>query len=110
MGVKVYLSIDQGELLGELRGVEVGGRKGRGSDDESRSATQNLRVDKNGGGLGVLQCRNGGSTDREGRDVDVRQQIVVSWAWQRHNTAEMMENAVQSQRRPKLLETCPKLG
>ncbi|RRT67851.1 hypothetical protein B296_00038862 [Ensete ventricosum] len=79
MGVKVYLSINQEELLEELRGVEVGGRKGRGSDDESRSTTPNLRVDKNGGGLEVLQCRNGGSTDREGRYVDVRQQIVVSW-------------------------------
>ncbi|RWV77805.1 hypothetical protein GW17_00061323, partial [Ensete ventricosum] len=32
----VCLSIDQGKLLRERRGVEAGGRKGRGSDDESR--------------------------------------------------------------------------
>ncbi|RWW76221.1 hypothetical protein BHE74_00015703 [Ensete ventricosum] len=38
MRVVVCLSIDQGELLGEHRGVEVGGRKGRRSDDESRGA------------------------------------------------------------------------
>jgi len=35
-GSAVCLSIDQKELLGEHRGVEAGGRKGRGSDDESR--------------------------------------------------------------------------
>ncbi|RWW76637.1 hypothetical protein BHE74_00015262 [Ensete ventricosum] len=34
MGVTVCLSIDQGELLGEHRGIEAGGRKGRGSDNE----------------------------------------------------------------------------
>ncbi|RZR91992.1 hypothetical protein BHM03_00020222 [Ensete ventricosum] len=34
MGVTVCLSIDQGELLRKYRGVEAGGRKGRGSDDE----------------------------------------------------------------------------
>ncbi|RRT44334.1 hypothetical protein B296_00018709 [Ensete ventricosum] len=34
----VYLSIDQEELLGEHKGVEAVGRKGRGSDDESRGA------------------------------------------------------------------------
>ncbi|RZR78904.1 hypothetical protein BHM03_00004440 [Ensete ventricosum] len=38
MGVAVCLSIDQGELLGEHRGVEAGGRKGRGSDGESSGA------------------------------------------------------------------------
>ncbi|RWV99954.1 hypothetical protein GW17_00037112 [Ensete ventricosum] len=38
MGVAVCLSIDQGEMLGEHRGVEAGGRKGRGSDDESSGA------------------------------------------------------------------------
>ncbi|RWV98991.1 hypothetical protein GW17_00038132 [Ensete ventricosum] len=38
MGVAVYLFIDQGELLGEHRGVEACGQKGRGSDDESRRA------------------------------------------------------------------------
>ncbi|RZR78497.1 hypothetical protein BHM03_00003861 [Ensete ventricosum] len=32
MRVAVCLSIDQGELLGGHRGVEAGGRKGRGSD------------------------------------------------------------------------------
>ncbi|RWV91159.1 hypothetical protein GW17_00046576 [Ensete ventricosum] len=36
--VAVYLSIDQGELLGGHNGVEAGGRKGRGSDDESSGA------------------------------------------------------------------------
>ncbi|RWW38088.1 hypothetical protein BHE74_00056717 [Ensete ventricosum] len=38
MRVTVYLSIDQGELLGGHSGVEVGGQKGRGSDDESSGA------------------------------------------------------------------------
>ncbi|RRT34807.1 hypothetical protein B296_00053954 [Ensete ventricosum] len=38
MRVTVCLSIDQGELLGGHSGVEVGGRKGRGSDDESSGA------------------------------------------------------------------------
>ncbi|RRT43100.1 hypothetical protein B296_00036456 [Ensete ventricosum] len=32
--------------------------------------------------------RAGGSTDRKERDADARKQIVVSWAWQRHGTAE----------------------
>ncbi|RWW67424.1 hypothetical protein BHE74_00025132 [Ensete ventricosum] len=38
MRVVVCLSIDQGKLLKEHRGVEAGGRKGRGSDKESRGA------------------------------------------------------------------------
>ncbi|RWV94548.1 hypothetical protein GW17_00042903 [Ensete ventricosum] len=38
MRVVLYLSIDQGELLGGHSGVEAGGRKGRGSDDESSGA------------------------------------------------------------------------
>ncbi|RRT34059.1 hypothetical protein B296_00049912 [Ensete ventricosum] len=38
MRVAVCLSIDQGELLGGYSGVEAGGRKGRGSDDESSGA------------------------------------------------------------------------
>ncbi|RRT66687.1 hypothetical protein B296_00018488 [Ensete ventricosum] len=38
MRVVVYISIDQGELLGGHSGVEAGGRKGRGSDDESSGA------------------------------------------------------------------------
>ncbi|RRT34957.1 hypothetical protein B296_00053873 [Ensete ventricosum] len=38
MRVTVCLSIDQGGLLGGHSGVEVGGRKGRGSDDESNEA------------------------------------------------------------------------
>ncbi|RRT68013.1 hypothetical protein B296_00006913 [Ensete ventricosum] len=38
MGVVVYLSINQGELLGEYKGVEASGRKGRGSDGESSGA------------------------------------------------------------------------
>ncbi|RRT80225.1 hypothetical protein B296_00008335 [Ensete ventricosum] len=38
MRVIVSLSIDQGELLGGQSGVEAGGRKGRGSDDESSGA------------------------------------------------------------------------
>ncbi|RRT31537.1 hypothetical protein B296_00049185 [Ensete ventricosum] len=38
MRVAVCLSIDQGELLGGHSGVEVGGRKGQGSDDESSEA------------------------------------------------------------------------
>ncbi|RWV84020.1 hypothetical protein GW17_00054308 [Ensete ventricosum] len=38
MRVAVCLSIDQGDLLGGHSGVEAGGRKGRGSDDESSGA------------------------------------------------------------------------
>ncbi|RZS23854.1 hypothetical protein BHM03_00056854 [Ensete ventricosum] len=38
MRVAVCLSIDQGELLGGHSGVEAGGRKGRGSDNESSGA------------------------------------------------------------------------
>ncbi|RWW48811.1 hypothetical protein BHE74_00045070 [Ensete ventricosum] len=38
MRVAVCLYIDQGELLGGHSGVEAGGRKGRGSDDESSGA------------------------------------------------------------------------
>ncbi|RWV81438.1 hypothetical protein GW17_00057141 [Ensete ventricosum] len=38
MRVVVYLSIDQGELLGGHSGVEAGGRKGRGNDDKSSGA------------------------------------------------------------------------
>ncbi|RWW84427.1 hypothetical protein BHE74_00006954 [Ensete ventricosum] len=38
MRVVVYLSIDQGELLGRHSSVEAGGRKWRGSDDESSGA------------------------------------------------------------------------
>ncbi|RRT63651.1 hypothetical protein B296_00016184 [Ensete ventricosum] len=38
MSVVVCLSIDQGELLGGHSGVEAGGRKGRGSDNESSGA------------------------------------------------------------------------
>ncbi|RRT52340.1 hypothetical protein B296_00039109 [Ensete ventricosum] len=38
MRVAVCLSIDQGELLGGHNGIEAGGRKGRGSDDESSGA------------------------------------------------------------------------
>ncbi|RZS05267.1 hypothetical protein BHM03_00035743 [Ensete ventricosum] len=36
--VTVYLSIDHGELLGGYSGVEAGGRKRQGSDDESNGA------------------------------------------------------------------------
>ncbi|RZS23454.1 hypothetical protein BHM03_00056394 [Ensete ventricosum] len=38
MRVAVCLSIDHGELLGGHSSVEAGGRKGRGSDDESSGA------------------------------------------------------------------------
>ncbi|RWW71214.1 hypothetical protein BHE74_00021055, partial [Ensete ventricosum] len=38
MRVAVCLSINQGELLGGYSGVEAGGRKGRGSNDESNGA------------------------------------------------------------------------
>ncbi|RZR94070.1 hypothetical protein BHM03_00022690 [Ensete ventricosum] len=38
MRVAAYLSVDQGELLGGHNGVEAGGRKGRGSNDESSGA------------------------------------------------------------------------
>ncbi|RRT35655.1 hypothetical protein B296_00014458 [Ensete ventricosum] len=38
MRVTVCLSIDQGELLGRHSSVEAGGRKGRGSEDESSEA------------------------------------------------------------------------
>ncbi|RZR86006.1 hypothetical protein BHM03_00013090 [Ensete ventricosum] len=53
------------------------------------SATQEQSVSQKGGGLrGVPQYRRGGSTDREERDVDAKQQIVGPWAWQHHGTAE----------------------
>ncbi|RRT76852.1 hypothetical protein B296_00024084 [Ensete ventricosum] len=43
----------------------------------------------NRGGLGrVPQCRRGGSIDREERDEDARQRIVVLWAWQHLGIAE----------------------
>ncbi|RWV80127.1 hypothetical protein GW17_00058646, partial [Ensete ventricosum] len=86
MGVTICLSIDQGELLGEHRCVEAGGRKGQGCDDKFRGAQlpRKLSVGENVGGIrGVPQCRRGGSTDREERDADARQPIVVPWAWQR---------------------------
>ncbi|RWW52597.1 hypothetical protein BHE74_00040969 [Ensete ventricosum] len=38
MRVTIYLSIDQEKLLEEHSGVEAGGRKRRGSDDESSGA------------------------------------------------------------------------
>ncbi|RZS17020.1 hypothetical protein BHM03_00049113 [Ensete ventricosum] len=38
MGVAVCLSIDQGKLLREHKGVEVGGRNERGRDDKSKGA------------------------------------------------------------------------
>ncbi|RZR88937.1 hypothetical protein BHM03_00016601 [Ensete ventricosum] len=58
--VAVYLSIDQGELLGEYRGVKAGGQKGRGSVDESGGAQlpKSNSVGYKGGGLrGAPQCR-----------------------------------------------------
>ncbi|RWV95762.1 hypothetical protein BHE74_00037752 [Ensete ventricosum] len=79
MRVTVRLSIDQGKFLREHRGVEVGGRKGRGSDDESRgfSDTQKQSFGQKGGGLRrVPRCRRGGSIDCEERDPDARQRIV----------------------------------
>ena len=35
------------------------------------------------------ECHRDISTDREERDVDVRRQIVGSWAWQCHGTVEV---------------------
>ncbi|RWW80264.1 hypothetical protein BHE74_00011399 [Ensete ventricosum] len=52
MGVAVCLSIDQGKLLEEHRGVEAGGRKGRGSDNSLDSTTQKQSVGQKGGGPG----------------------------------------------------------
>ncbi|RWV92393.1 hypothetical protein GW17_00045241 [Ensete ventricosum] len=40
------------------------------------------------GQRGVPQCRRGRSTDYEERDIDARQRIVVSRAWQRHGVAD----------------------
>ncbi|RWW77569.1 hypothetical protein BHE74_00014267, partial [Ensete ventricosum] len=63
----------------EHRGVKAGGRKGRGSNDESRRAQlpKKQSVSQKGGGLGgVPQCRRGGSTDRGKKDTDARQRIV----------------------------------
>ncbi|RWV81161.1 hypothetical protein GW17_00057446, partial [Ensete ventricosum] len=54
------------------------------------SVTQKPSVDQNGGGLrGVSWCRRGKSTNREESDVDARQRIVVSWAWQCFGIAEI---------------------
>ncbi|RRT73201.1 hypothetical protein B296_00033666 [Ensete ventricosum] len=79
MRIAVCLSIDQGTLLREHRGVKAGGRKGRGSNDESRRAQlpKKQSVSQKRGGLGgVPQCRRGGATDREKKDTDARQRIV----------------------------------
>ncbi|RWW83771.1 hypothetical protein BHE74_00007716 [Ensete ventricosum] len=74
----------------KTEGVEAGGRKGRGSDNESRGAQPpksqalvKIEVDSE-------ECHSGkgGSIDHEERDADARQQIAVPWAWQRHGTAE----------------------
>ncbi|RWW08164.1 hypothetical protein GW17_00028416 [Ensete ventricosum] len=65
-----------------------GARQVRGQGRRG-SATQEQSVSQKGGGLrGVPQYRRGGSTDREERDVDAKQQIVGPWAWQHHGTAE----------------------
>ncbi|RRT85123.1 hypothetical protein B296_00011865 [Ensete ventricosum] len=52
------------------------------------STIQKPSVDQNGGGLGVPQCRRGGSTDREERDANARQRIVRPLAWQCDGTTE----------------------
>ncbi|RRT34061.1 hypothetical protein B296_00055699 [Ensete ventricosum] len=82
MGVAACFSIDQEKLLREHWGVEAGGRKGRGSNDESKGARlpKKQSVDQKGGGLGVPQCRRGGSIDREESDADAKQLIVGPWA------------------------------
>ncbi|RZS25479.1 hypothetical protein BHM03_00058687 [Ensete ventricosum] len=74
MRVAVCLSIDQGELLGGHNSVKVGGRKGRGSDDESSGAQlpkSKALVRKEVDSEERHSCR-GRSTDREGRDEDAR--------------------------------------
>ncbi|RZS22071.1 hypothetical protein BHM03_00054801 [Ensete ventricosum] len=90
MRIAVWLSIDQGELVGGHSGVEAGGRKGRGSDDESSEAQlpKSKATVRNEVDSEEHQCRRGGSTDREGRDADASQRIV-GWAWQHHDTAEV---------------------
>ncbi|RZR75944.1 hypothetical protein BHM03_00000529 [Ensete ventricosum] len=78
MGVTACLSMDQGKLLKEHRGIEAGSRKKRGSDDESRGAQlpkSKASNQKECGLEGVPQCRIGESTDRKERDADARQRI-----------------------------------
>ncbi|RRT48844.1 hypothetical protein B296_00048050 [Ensete ventricosum] len=78
MGVTACLSMDQGKLLKEHRGIEAGSRKRRGSDDESRGAQlpkSKASNQKECGLEGVPQCRISGSTDRKKRDADARQRI-----------------------------------
>ncbi|RZS17687.1 hypothetical protein BHM03_00049860 [Ensete ventricosum] len=66
-----------------LRRWSKGARKRR---VQRGSATQKLSVNHNEGGLeGVPQRRIYRSQER---DVGARKQIVVSWAWQCHGTAE----------------------
>ncbi|RRT36165.1 hypothetical protein B296_00033924 [Ensete ventricosum] len=65
MRVVVYLSIDQGELLGEHSGVEVGGRKERVSNDESSEAQlpeKYKATDRRAMGLGVSWYHRGGTS------------------------------------------------
>ncbi|RRT45214.1 hypothetical protein B296_00055267 [Ensete ventricosum] len=84
---RAYIRLrESGKSEDKTECVEAGGRKGQGCDDKFRGAQlpRKLSVGENEGGIrGVPQCRRGGSTDREERDADARQPIVVPWAWQR---------------------------
>ncbi|RWV81480.1 hypothetical protein GW17_00057099 [Ensete ventricosum] len=68
---EVRLQVPVRELLGGHSSVEAGGRKGRGSDDESSGP----------------QLPKKAKRRLEGRDADARQRIVGPWAWQYHAVA-----------------------
>ncbi|RRT42117.1 hypothetical protein B296_00011240 [Ensete ventricosum] len=83
MRVAVYLSIDQGELLGGHSGVEAGGRKGRGSDDESSGAQlpkSKASVRKEVGSEEHHSTIEADLPITKERDADAKQWIVGPWA------------------------------
>ncbi|RRT39133.1 hypothetical protein B296_00025287 [Ensete ventricosum] len=90
MGVAVCLSIGQGKLLREHRGVEEGDRKGRGSDNESRGAqlpkSKALVIKE----VDSKECYSVAEADllvaKKGTDV---KRIIRPWAWQHHGTVEV---------------------
>ncbi|RWW36103.1 hypothetical protein BHE74_00058897 [Ensete ventricosum] len=63
MRVAICLSIDKGKLLREYRGVEAGGQKERGSDDESRGAQLPKCKTSVRKGVDSEECHSAGEED-----------------------------------------------
>ncbi|RZS22591.1 hypothetical protein BHM03_00055391 [Ensete ventricosum] len=80
MRVAVYLSIDQGELLGGHNGVEAGGRKGRGSDDESSGA----QLPKSKASVKKVDSEEHQSAAEADLPIAKEGMIVGLYAWQHH--------------------------